>query len=170
MLSTVSRILEIVRRFDKCGSCLPQGENVLVCWSWSSYTGQRVGGALDRNWPTSTYSPWRWQLKYLSKRWTTSKFRRGLYPKAYIICLLINSAFTCIWNGAQSCHLFKTAAVSVFLSLVFMFCDTLIYYVMYNICIVKSKSKAVPLHAMEALGGRGGIAPAPTPTHSRPRH
>jgi hypothetical protein len=29
----------------------------------------------------------------------------------------------------------------------------------------KSK-KAVPLHAMEALGGRGGIAP----THSRPRH
>jgi len=31
----------------------------------------------------------------------------------------------------------------------------------------ESKSKkAVPLHAMEALGGRGGIAP----THSRPRH
>jgi hypothetical protein len=30
----------------------------------------------------------------------------------------------------------------------------------------KSKSKAVPLHAMEAFGGRGGIAP----THSRPRH
>jgi hypothetical protein len=28
------------------------------------------------------------------------------------------------------------------------------------------KSKAVPLHAMEALEGRGGIAP----THSRPRH
>jgi hypothetical protein len=28
------------------------------------------------------------------------------------------------------------------------------------------KGKAVPLHAMEALGGRGGIAP----THSRPRH
>jgi hypothetical protein len=26
--------------------------------------------------------------------------------------------------------------------------------------------KAVPLHAMEVLGGRGGIAP----THSRPRH
>jgi hypothetical protein len=26
--------------------------------------------------------------------------------------------------------------------------------------------KAVPLHAMKALGGRGGIAP----THSRPRH
>jgi hypothetical protein len=26
--------------------------------------------------------------------------------------------------------------------------------------------KAVPLHTMEALGGRGGIAP----THSRPRH
>jgi hypothetical protein len=25
---------------------------------------------------------------------------------------------------------------------------------------------AVPLHTMEALGGRGGIAP----THSRPRH
>jgi hypothetical protein len=29
-----------------------------------------------------------------------------------------------------------------------------------------SKSKAVPLHAMETLGGRGGIAP----THSRPRY
>jgi hypothetical protein len=28
------------------------------------------------------------------------------------------------------------------------------------------KKKAVPLHAMVALGGRGGIAP----THSRPRH
>jgi hypothetical protein len=28
------------------------------------------------------------------------------------------------------------------------------------------KSKAVPLHAMKALGGRGGI----DPTHSRPRH
>jgi hypothetical protein len=31
---------------------------------------------------------------------------------------------------------------------------------------VKDKGKAVPLHALEALGGRGGIAP----THSRPRH
>jgi hypothetical protein len=31
---------------------------------------------------------------------------------------------------------------------------------------VKLASKAVPLHAMEALGGRGGIAL----THSRPRH
>jgi hypothetical protein len=28
------------------------------------------------------------------------------------------------------------------------------------------KGKAVPLHAMEALGGRGGIVP----THSRPRY
>jgi hypothetical protein len=28
------------------------------------------------------------------------------------------------------------------------------------------KGKAIPLHAMEALGGRGGIAL----THSRPRH
>jgi hypothetical protein len=35
--------------------------------------------------------------------------------------------------------------------------------VMYR---VKKKRKAVPLHAMEALGGRGDIAP----THSRPRH
>jgi hypothetical protein len=32
--------------------------------------------------------------------------------------------------------------------------------------VVRNKSKAVPLHAMEALGGRGDIAP----THSRPRH
>jgi hypothetical protein len=31
---------------------------------------------------------------------------------------------------------------------------------------VKMKGKAVPLHAMEALGGRGGIAP----THLRHRH
>jgi hypothetical protein len=30
----------------------------------------------------------------------------------------------------------------------------------------KGKGKAVPLDAMEALGGRGGIAP----TYSRPRH
>jgi hypothetical protein len=29
-------------------------------------------------------------------------------------------------------------------------------------CTVKVKSKAVPLHAMEALAGRGGIVP----THS----
>jgi hypothetical protein len=29
-----------------------------------------------------------------------------------------------------------------------------------------TKGKAVPLHAVEALGGKGGIAP----THSRPRH
>jgi hypothetical protein len=28
--------------------------------------------------------------------------------------------------------------------------------------IHKKKSKAVPLHAMEALGGRGGIAPTHT--------
>jgi hypothetical protein len=32
--------------------------------------------------------------------------------------------------------------------------------------LVKGKGKAVPLHAMEALGGRGGIAP----THPRPRY
>jgi hypothetical protein len=32
--------------------------------------------------------------------------------------------------------------------------------------VIKGKGKAVPLHAMEALGGRGGI----DPTHSRPRH
>jgi hypothetical protein len=32
--------------------------------------------------------------------------------------------------------------------------------------LLNVKSKAVPLHAMEALGRRGGIAP----THSRPRH
>jgi hypothetical protein len=31
---------------------------------------------------------------------------------------------------------------------------------------VTYKYLAIPLHAMEALGGRGGIAP----THSRPRH
>jgi hypothetical protein len=31
---------------------------------------------------------------------------------------------------------------------------------------MECSKKAVPLHAMEALGGRGGIAP----THSRPRH
>jgi hypothetical protein len=31
---------------------------------------------------------------------------------------------------------------------------------------VKDKAKAASLHAKEALGGKGGIAP----THSRPRH
>jgi hypothetical protein len=36
----------------------------------------------------------------------------------------------------------------------------------FSLKFYKVKSKAVPLHAMEALGGRGGIAP----THSRPRH
>jgi hypothetical protein len=35
--------------------------------------------------------------------------------------------------------------------------------VLYSVVL---KGKAVPLHAMEALGGRGGIAP----THSRPRN
>jgi hypothetical protein len=39
-----------------------------------------------------------------------------------------------------------------------VFCTDHIWYT--------TKGKAVPLHAMEALGGRGGIAP----THSRPRH
>jgi hypothetical protein len=33
-------------------------------------------------------------------------------------------------------------------------------------CMYVIKGKAVPLHAMEALGGRGGIAP----THARPLH
>jgi hypothetical protein len=36
----------------------------------------------------------------------------------------------------------------------------------YHFLLTVSKGKAIPLHAMEALGGRGGIAP----THSRPRH
>jgi hypothetical protein len=39
--------------------------------------------------------------------------------------------------------------------------ETFVYYNEIN-----KKGKAVPLHAMEALEGRGGIAP----THSRPRH
>jgi hypothetical protein len=30
---------------------------------------------------------------------------------------------------------------------------------------VQGKGKAIPIHGMGALGGRGGIAP-----HSRPRH
>jgi hypothetical protein len=34
------------------------------------------------------------------------------------------------------------------------------------LAVCHNKNKAVPLHAMEALGGRGGIAP----THSQPRH
>jgi hypothetical protein len=38
--------------------------------------------------------------------------------------------------------------------------------VMLQSKLIKGKSKAVPLHAMEALGWRGNIAP----THSRPRH
>jgi hypothetical protein len=35
-----------------------------------------------------------------------------------------------------------------------------------EVLVISIKGKAVPLHAMEALGGRGGIAP----THSQPRH
>jgi hypothetical protein len=35
-----------------------------------------------------------------------------------------------------------------------------------KLAVFPSKVKQSPLHAMEALGGRGGIAP----THSRPRH
>jgi hypothetical protein len=38
--------------------------------------------------------------------------------------------------------------------------------VAYRRMVGCSKGKAVPRDAMEALGGRGGIAP----THSRPRH
>jgi len=45
-------------------------------------------------------------------------------------------------------------------------CATELYIYMRCSQNVTSKGKAVPLHAMEALGGRGGIAP----THSRPRH
>jgi hypothetical protein len=36
----------------------------------------------------------------------------------------------------------------------------------HYLSINNKKSKAVPLHAMEADGGRGGIAPA----HSQPQH
>jgi hypothetical protein len=35
-----------------------------------------------------------------------------------------------------------------------------------SMCKGKKEGKAVPLHVMEALGGRGGIAP----THSRLQH
>jgi hypothetical protein len=35
-----------------------------------------------------------------------------------------------------------------------------------GVTLLHKKGKADPLHAMEALGGIGGIAP----THSRPRH
>jgi hypothetical protein len=41
-----------------------------------------------------------------------------------------------------------------------------VYIYIYIYIYIYKVSKAVPLHAMEALGGRGGIAP----THSRPRH
>jgi hypothetical protein len=50
--------------------------------------------------------------------------------------------------------------------------DLILVIVMSRISVCKvsiltiKKGNAVPLHAMEALGGRGGIAP----THSRPRH
>jgi hypothetical protein len=36
----------------------------------------------------------------------------------------------------------------------------------FRLTCATKKVKAVPLHAMKSLGGRGGIAP----THSRPRH
>jgi hypothetical protein len=44
--------------------------------------------------------------------------------------------------------------------------QSILYWIMYFLSIHTTKSKAVPLHAMDVLGGRGGIAP----THSRPRH
>jgi hypothetical protein len=36
----------------------------------------------------------------------------------------------------------------------------------FNTFTILIKVKAVPLHAMKALGGRGSIAP----THSKPQH
>jgi hypothetical protein len=42
----------------------------------------------------------------------------------------------------------------------------LVFRVGFTACLDKAKAKAVPLHATDMLGGRGGIAP----THSRPRH
>jgi hypothetical protein len=39
-------------------------------------------------------------------------------------------------------------------------------YSSYRHSLCKGKNKAIPLQAMDALGGRGGISP----THSRPRH
>jgi isoprenylcysteine carboxyl methyltransferase (ICMT) family protein YpbQ len=42
----------------------------------------------------------------------------------------------------------------------------ILYIIIYTILLYVLFFFAVPLHAMEALGGRGGIAP----THSRPRH
>jgi hypothetical protein len=44
---------------------------------------------------------------------------------------------------------------------------SVVLFPMHNQCyvVVNTITKAVPLHALEALGGRG-IAP----THSRPRH
>jgi hypothetical protein len=47
--------------------------------------------------------------------------------------------------------------------------DSFLRFLKQNVieCVTEvKKGKAVPLHAMEALGRRGGIAP----THSRPRH
>jgi hypothetical protein len=41
-----------------------------------------------------------------------------------------------------------------------------IYIYIYVYIYIYGKGKAVSLHAMEALGERGGIAP----THSQPRH
>jgi hypothetical protein len=45
-------------------------------------------------------------------------------------------------------------------------CEASRLVAMYTRTSAVKKGKAVPLDAMEALGGRGGIAP----THSRPRH
>jgi hypothetical protein len=44
--------------------------------------------------------------------------------------------------------------------------EFIITFHIWILVIKKVKGKAVPLHAMEALGGRGDIAL----THSRPRH
>jgi hypothetical protein len=45
-------------------------------------------------------------------------------------------------------------------------CNMITEYTHFSECCSHKFCKAVPLHAMEALGGRGDIAP----THSQPRH
>jgi hypothetical protein len=77
-----------------------------------------------------------------------------------------------LWNNFQIQNSWKVSAEGLSVQNVnnlnmgyILLCSACIYIYIY-IYISKVKSKAVPLHAMEALGGRGGIAP----THSRPRH
>jgi hypothetical protein len=118
---------------------------------------------LVQEWPQT--QPWpRFTLTQQRPKW------RGLnilvlsfYSKQFVFPVL---SVLSVWLRDQVPHPYGTTDTYT------EACLYPLYLCVYVRCIsvfmswVKKKGKAVPLHAMEALGGRGGIAP----THSRPRH